>query len=81
MTPEQIKNWKSLLSVMFGPYFLIASEKEICEIAKKFQNRINEEESTLSYSPTKHISQRKPLFTESLVPDDIMKKLRRKYNG
>lgn len=41
MTPEQIENWRRLLSSMIGPYARIMPEEQIEEMKGLFQARID----------------------------------------
>ena len=47
LTPEQIKNWRRVMSVMRGPYALIMPDEEVQALRDKFQELIDDlEEAT-----------------------------------
>ena len=41
LTEEQIKNWRKVLSISYGPYALIMPEEEIRKIKGSMQMEIN----------------------------------------
>ena len=41
LTEEQIKNWRKVLSISYGPYSLIMPEEEIRKIKNSMQMEIN----------------------------------------
>jgi len=41
MTPKQIKNWRTVLCGMIGPYALIMRDEEVIKLKDKFQERID----------------------------------------
>jgi len=41
LTEEQIKNWRKVLSISYGPYALIMPEEEIRKIKNSMQMEIN----------------------------------------
>ena len=45
MTPEQIKNFRSVLVGMIGPYALIMSDEEVIKIKDKMQENVIKETS------------------------------------
>ena len=48
LTPEQIKNWRRILSLQFGAYALIMPEKEIQTIKDKFARKVEMENNEKS---------------------------------
>ena len=40
LTPEQLKNWRKVLTTMVGPYALIMPDEEIEAIRNRIQARI-----------------------------------------
>lgn len=47
LTPEQIKNWRSVLYGMFGPYALIMPENQINQFRDKYQKEADGLETSL----------------------------------
>jgi len=43
LNSEQIKNWRSVLATIIGPYALIMPEEEIEEFRNKLQDGISDE--------------------------------------
>lgn len=41
MTPEQIKNFRTVLIGMLGPYALIMSDEDVEKMRDKFQEKID----------------------------------------
>ena len=41
MTPEQIKNWRSILGAQIGPYAFIMPDEEVEAIRDKMQSDID----------------------------------------
>lgn len=44
LTPEQIQNWRKVLTGMFGPYAMIMSDDEVQKFKDKMQNNIDKNE-------------------------------------
>jgi len=42
MTPEQIKNWRNVLSAQFGPYAFIMPIEQIEKFRDRMQGKINQ---------------------------------------
>ena len=51
MTPEQIKNFRSVLVGMIGPYALIMPDEEIVAMRDKFQERLDDGLDTIEIDP------------------------------
>jgi hypothetical protein len=41
MTPEQIKNFRNILSAMIGAYALMMTDEQVIAMRDKFQEKIN----------------------------------------
>jgi len=44
LTPEQIENWRKVLSVKIGPYALIMPDRDLIVFANNMQNNIDKME-------------------------------------
>ena len=42
LTPEQIENWRKVLSMTLGPYALIMPDEEVQAMRDKMQSKVND---------------------------------------
>ena len=45
LSPEQIKNWRKILTLTLGPYALLMPDKEVQRHRDKMQQHVDEHES------------------------------------